>query len=106
MPTRLTVNGQPLSFAFPPELPLLWALRDGANLTAAKYACGTGECGACTVLVDGEATPACQLSLGQSEGRSVVTLEGLPADGTHPVQRAFIEQQAVLCGFCTPGMIM
>jgi aerobic-type carbon monoxide dehydrogenase small subunit (CoxS/CutS family) len=102
----LIVNGRPLEFKMDPQTPLLWALRDGANLTGAKYGCGVGDCGACTVIVDGEATHACQLTLAAAEGREVTTIEGLSRDGSHPIQRALVETQAIQCGFCTPGIVM
>ena len=103
----LTINGQPLDFRLDPQTPLLWALRDAANLTGTKYGCGTGECGACMVLVDGEALAACQLSLAEAEGRGVTTIEGLgSAEGPHPVQKALVAEQAIQCGFCTPGIAM
>jgi len=104
--STLTVNGRPLDFRMDPQTPLLWALRDGANLVGTKFGCGAGDCGACTVLVDGQAMRACQLSLAEAEGRAVTTIEGLSADGSHPVQRAMAEHQAVQCGFCTSGMVM
>jgi isoquinoline 1-oxidoreductase alpha subunit len=102
----LTVNNQPLEIKLESDTPLLWALRDGANLTGTKYGCGTGECGACIVIVDGQAMPSCTLSLGEAEGRSVTTIEGLSADRNHPVQQAFVAEQAMQCGFCTPGLVM
>ena len=104
--TSLTVNGQPLSFQLDPQTPLLWALRDGANLTGAKYACGEGSCGACNVLIDGEAVTSCTLSLAEVEGRSVTTIEGLSSDGSHPMQQAMVLEGAVQCGFCTPGIVL
>ncbi|MET3473384.1 isoquinoline 1-oxidoreductase alpha subunit [Novosphingobium sp. 1529] len=102
----LTINAQPLDIRLPDDTPLLWALRDAANLTGTKYGCGTGECGACTVMVDGQAMPSCTLSLGEAEGRSVTTIEGLSPDRNHPVQQAFAAEQAIQCGFCTPGLVM
>jgi isoquinoline 1-oxidoreductase alpha subunit len=87
-----------------PQTPLLWALRDATNLTGTKYGCGVGDCGACMVLVDGEAVRSCQLSLAEAEGRVVVTVEGLSRDGKHPVQQALVAEQAIQCGFCTPGI--
>ena len=102
----LTVNAQPLEIKLEADTPLLWALRDAANLTGTKYGCGTGECGACMVIVDGQAMPSCTLSLGEAEGRSVTTIEGLSADRNHPVQQAFVAEQAIQCGFCTPGLVM
>jgi isoquinoline 1-oxidoreductase alpha subunit len=102
----LTVNDHPLEFRMDPQTPLLWALRDGANLTGTKYGCGVGDCGACMVLVDGEAVRSCQLSLAEAEGRVVTTIEGLSRDGKHPVQQALVATQAIQCGFCTPGIAM
>ncbi|CAM4258143.1 Isoquinoline 1-oxidoreductase alpha subunit [Novosphingobium lubricantis] len=103
---RLTVNNQPVQYRLDDDTPLLWALRDAANLTGTKYGCGTGECGACTVIVDGQAMPSCTLLLGEAEGRSVTTIEGLSADRSHPVQQAMVAEQAIQCGFCTPGIVM
>ena len=103
---RLTVNNQPVQYRLEDDTPLLWALRDGANLTGTKYGCGTGECGACLVIVDGQAMPSCTLLLGEAEGRNVTTIEGLSSDRSHPVQRALVAEQAIQCGFCTPGIVM
>ena len=103
---RLTVNNQPVEFHLGADVPLLSALRDAANLTGTKYGCGTGECGACMVIVDGQAMPSCTLSLGEAEGRGVTTIEGLSPDRNHPVQQAFIAEQAIQCGFCTPGLVI
>ena len=100
----LTVNERPLAFDMDPQTPLLWALRDGANLTGTKYGCGAGDCGACMVLVDGEAVQSCQISLAEAEGRTVTTIEGLSPDRSHPVQQALVADQAIQCGFCTPGI--
>jgi isoquinoline 1-oxidoreductase alpha subunit len=102
--SRLTVNGQPVEFRMDPQTPLLWALRDGANLTGTKYGCGVGDCGACMVLVDGEAVKSCLLSLAEAEGRFVTTIEALSRDRSHPVQQALVAEQAIQCGFCTPGI--
>lgn len=104
--TRLTVNDRPVQFRMDPETPLLFALRDAANLTGTKYGCGTGECGACTVIVDGEALPSCTLTIAEAEGRFVTTIEALSPDRGHPVQQAFVAEQAIQCGFCTPGFVM
>ncbi len=101
---RLTVNGRPVEFKLDPETPLLWALRDAANLTGTKYGCGVGDCGACMVLIDGEALRSCLVTLAEVEGRSVTTIEGLSADRSHPVQQALVAEQAIQCGFCTPGI--
>ncbi len=100
----LTVNDRPLDFRMDPQTPLLWALRDAANLTGTKYGCGAGDCGACMVLVDGEAMRSCMISLAEAEGRFVTTIEGLSKDRSHPVQQALITEQAIQCGFCTPGI--
>jgi len=100
----LTVNARPLRFDLDPSTPLLWALRDAANLTGTKYGCGTGDCGACMVLVDGEALRSCLITLGEAEGRVVTTIEGLSRDRSHPVQQALVAEQAIQCGFCTPGI--
>ena len=100
----LTVNGRALDFALDPDTPLLWVLRDAANLTGTKYGCGNGDCGACMVLVDGEALRSCLVSLAEAEGRVVITIEGLSRDRSHPVQQALVAEQAIQCGFCTPGI--
>ena len=102
--SRLTINERPLAFDMDPQTPLLWALRDGANLTGTKYGCGAGDCGACMVLVDGEALPSCLITLAEAEGRVVTTIEGLSPDRSHPVQQALVAEQAIQCGFCTPGI--
>lgn len=102
--TRLTVNDRPLEFRLDPATPLLWALRDGANLTGTKYGCGEGDCGACMVLIDGAALRSCLVTLAEAEGREVTTIEGLSVDRSHPVQQALVAEQAIQCGFCTPGI--
>jgi aerobic-type carbon monoxide dehydrogenase small subunit (CoxS/CutS family) len=104
--TDLVVNGRPLRIAMDGAMPLLWALRDGANLTGTKYGCGNGDCGACTVLVDGVAVRSCLVALDEAEGREIVTIEGLSRDRSHPVQQALVAQAAIQCGFCTPGIAM
>ncbi len=101
---KLTVNSRPLEFAMDPQTPLLWALRDAANLTGTKFGCGVGDCGACMVLVDGEALRSCLITLAECEGRFVTTVEGLSPDRSHPVQQALVAEQAIQCGFCTPGI--
>ena len=104
--TRLTLNGQGVEYKLEPDTPLLWALRDASNLTGTKYACDSRDCGACTVIVDGRAVTSCGVTLRQLEGAAVTTIEGLSADGTHPVQQAWIAEQATMCGYCEPGFIM
>jgi aerobic-type carbon monoxide dehydrogenase small subunit (CoxS/CutS family) len=102
--TDLTVNDRPVRFDMDPQTPLLWALRDAANLTGTKYGCGTGDCGACMVLVDGSALRSCLVTLAEAEGRIVITIEGLSRDRSHPVQQALVAEQAIQCGFCTSGI--
>ncbi len=104
--TRFTVNDRPVHYRMDPETPLLWALRDASNLTGAKYGCGTGDCGACTVEVDGEAVRSCRISIGECEGRFVTTIEALSTDRSHPVQQAWVAENLPQCGYCQPGMIM
>jgi isoquinoline 1-oxidoreductase alpha subunit len=106
MPIEITVNGQPLSLEADPDMPLLWALRDLAGLTGTKYACGKALCGACTVHVDGEPVRSCVLPLSAAAGSSVTTIEGLSADGSHPVQVAWRELNVPQCGYCQSGQIM
>jgi isoquinoline 1-oxidoreductase alpha subunit len=102
----LTVNDRPVEFRMDPQTPLLWGLRDAANLTGTKYGCGVGDCGACMVLVDGEAMRACLITLAEAEGRFVTTIEGLSRTRAHPVQQALVAEQAIQCGFCTPGIVI
>lgn len=104
--TKLTVNDRPIEYRMDPATPLLWALRDASNLTGTKYGCGNGDCGACMVIVDGEAIRSCLVTLSEVEGRFVTTIEALSRDRSHPVQQAFVAEQAVQCGFCTPGMVI
>jgi isoquinoline 1-oxidoreductase alpha subunit len=104
--TSMTVNGKPMRFLMDPDTPLLWALRDAANLTGTKYGCGEGDCGACMVHVDGEALRSCLITIAEAEGRFITTIEGLSRDRSHPVQQAMVAEQAIQCGFCTPGIVM
>jgi len=104
--TKFTVNDRPVQYRMDPETPLLWALRDASNLTGTKYGCGNGDCGACMVEIDGEAIRSCLVTISEVEGRFVTTIEALSRDRSHPVQQAFVAEQAVQCGFCTSGMIM
>ena len=104
---RLKVNGIQAEVAVEPHRTLLDVLRDELALTGAKEGCGTGDCGACTVLLDGEAVPSCLVLAVDAEGRDVLTIEGLGMDGVlHPLQQAFIDHWAIQCGFCTPGMVL
>jgi nicotinate dehydrogenase subunit A len=103
----LRVNGQRHDIDADPETPLLYILRDDLQLNGAKYGCGLGQCGACTVIVDGEAAFSCLVPLLLLEGKEITTLEGLGTSGNPgPMQRAFIDEQAAQCGFCIPGMMM
>jgi isoquinoline 1-oxidoreductase subunit alpha len=104
--TKFTVNERPVQYRMDPQTPLLWALRDASNLTGTKFGCGTGDCGACMVDIDGEAIRSCLVTIKEAEGRFVTTIEGLSRDRSHPVQQAFVAAGAVQCGFCTPGMVM
>jgi isoquinoline 1-oxidoreductase alpha subunit len=104
--TGMTVNGKPLRFLMDPDTPLLWALRDAANLTGTKFGCGEGDCGACMVHVDGEALRSCLITIAEAEGRFITTIEGLSRDRSHPVQQAMVAEQAIQCGYCTPGIVM
>ncbi|MBV9085290.1 MAG: (2Fe-2S)-binding protein [Acidobacteriaceae bacterium] len=103
----LVVNGVRSTVSVDPERPLLWVLRNELNLTGAKYGCGEGQCGACTVLVDGVAQRSCIMPVRTAAGKEITTIEGL-ADGDrlHPVQQSFIDCDAMQCGYCTPGMIV
>ena len=104
---ELTVNGTPRSVEITPSMRLLDMLRNVLGLTSVKEGCSEGECGACTVLLDGKAATSCTVLAVQARGKSVVTIEGLSSDGAlHPIQQAFIDHDAIQCGFCTPGMIM
>ena len=105
--THLQINGAPREVAADRERSLLSVLRDDLLLTGCKYGCGEGECGACTVLVDGQAVRSCITSLGDCAGKRITTVEGLAPEGKlHPVQQAFVEAGAMQCGYCTTGMIM
>jgi len=104
--TQFTVNQQPVRYKMEPTTPLLWALRDASNLTGTKYGCGTGDCGACTVDVDGRAVRSCQVTIAGVEGSYVTTIEGLSRDRSHPVQQAWAAEGVTQCGYCEPGFIM
>jgi isoquinoline 1-oxidoreductase alpha subunit len=101
------LNGNPITLDVPPEMPLLWAIREKAGLTGTKFGCGIGACGACTVHLDGAPVRSCSLPAGSAAGRSVTTIEGLAGpDGLHPVQAAWISEQVPQCGYCQSGIIM
>ena len=104
---RLQINGRDQRVDVPPSEPLLTVLRTELGLTGAKYGCGEGQCGACTVLVDGQAVRSCVSPVSTLQGKRITTIEGLAAPGAlHPVQQAFAELDAMQCGYCTAGMIM
>lgn len=103
---KLTVNGVEHDVDATPDMPLLWVLRDLIGLTGTKYGCGMAQCGACTVHIDGQPTRSCVLPVSAVAGRAVTTIEGLSADGSHPVQRAWAELDVVQCGYCQSGQIM
>ena len=104
---KLKVNGAVREVNAVAERPLLSVLRDELELTGAKYGCGEGECGACTVLIDGKATRSCRLKAGGLEGKEITTIEGItPQEKLHPVQQAFLDADAMQCGYCTCGMIV
>lgn len=104
---KLNVNGKVHEVAAEADTPLLYVLRDDLGLNGAKYGCGLGQCGACTVIIDGEAVFSCVTPIHVLEGKRITTLEGLgSAEKPGPVQRAFVEEQAAQCGFCIPGMVM
>ncbi|GIK24565.1 MAG: (2Fe-2S)-binding protein [Betaproteobacteria bacterium] len=103
---KLNVNGRVREADVEPEMPLLWVLRDHLNLTGAKYGCGIGVCGACTVLVDGAAVRACAVTAAEAVGKRIVTIEGLSEKGLHRVQQAWIEHEVPQCGYCQTGMIL
>jgi aerobic-type carbon monoxide dehydrogenase small subunit (CoxS/CutS family) len=104
---RLSVNGKARSVDTEPQRPLLEVLREDLGLTGTKYGCGEGQCGSCTVLLDGKPAVSCITTVGAAEGHKIVTIEGLAEGGTlHPVQQAFLDEGAVQCGYCTPGMVL
>jgi aerobic-type carbon monoxide dehydrogenase small subunit (CoxS/CutS family) len=102
----LRVNARDRELEASADMPLLWALRDRLGLTGTKFGCGVGVCGACTVLLDGDPVRSCQVPLALAAGHRVTTIEGLSRDGSHPCQRAWIEEDVAQCGYCQPGMIM
>lgn len=103
---RFTLNGNNYEFSGADDTPLLWVLRDSAGLTGTKYGCGTGQCRACTVHIDGRARRACVTSAKDAASRTVTTIEGLSRDASHPVQKAWRETNVAQCGYCQSGQIM
>ena len=106
MPVSLKVNGKAVTVDVAPDTPLLWVLRDHLDLRGTKFGCGVGQCGACTVHRDGVAVRSCQAKISDMAGRSITTIEGLSADGTHALQRAWEELDVPQCGYCQAGQIM
>jgi len=104
--TSLTVNGKRQTVTAHPDTPLLWVLREHIKLTGTKFGCGVGQCGACTVHIDGQATFSCLRPISTLEGASVTTIEGLSKDSNHPLQKAWVAEQAPQCGYCQSGQIM
>ena len=102
----ISINGQNKTADVDPKTPLLWVLRDVFGLTGTKYGCGIGQCGACTVILDGDAVRSCQTVVSRAAGKQVTTIEGLSKDRSHAVQRAWIEEQGPQCGYCQSGQIM
>jgi isoquinoline 1-oxidoreductase alpha subunit len=103
---NLTINGQSYFADAPPGTPLLWVIREDLRLTGTKYGCGIGLCGACTVHINGQAVRSCSITVGEVDGASITTIEGLNPANAHPVQQAWIEQQVPQCGYCQSGQIM
>jgi aerobic-type carbon monoxide dehydrogenase small subunit (CoxS/CutS family) len=103
---ELDINGRAYEVQAEAGMPLLWVLRDLLGLTGTKFSCGAGHCGACTVLIDGRPVRSCIVPIEGATQGSITTIEGLSPDGTHPVQRAWIEEQVTQCGFCQPGQIL
>jgi isoquinoline 1-oxidoreductase alpha subunit len=103
---ELIVNGRTHQVDVEPEMPLLWVLRDHLGLSGTKYGCGVAQCGACTVLIDGEPVLSCMMPVSSAAGRPIVTIEGLARDGVHRVQKAWIDHEVPQCGYCQSGMIL
>ena len=101
-----TVNGKQVDLSVDPEATLLWVLRERLKLTGTKYGCGMAMCGACTVHIDGQAMRSCVTKMQQIEGKRVTTIEGLSPDGSHPLQKAWVAEQVLQCGYCQSGQIM
>ncbi len=106
MPISFTLNGKATTVNVDPQMPLLWVLRDSLNMTGTKFGCGMALCGACTVHINGEAARSCITPISSIEGKKITTIEGLSADGSHPVQKAWIEEDVPQCGYCQSGQIM
>lgn len=103
---HLTINGKPYDVEADPDTPILWVLRDNLNLVGTKYGCGIGQCGACTIHLDGNAIRSCSMPVASLAGKSITTIEGLSGDGKHPLQEAWREHDVPQCGYCQAGQIM
>jgi aerobic-type carbon monoxide dehydrogenase small subunit (CoxS/CutS family) len=103
---KLNINGQERDIDMDPDTPLLWALRDGLQLTGTKYGCGIAQCGACVVLADGKPIRSCVTAISSLSGKQLVTIEGLSTDRSHPVQQAWIKEEVPQCGYCQSGQIL
>ena len=106
MPYKVTVNGQSKTVDVPADMPLLWVLRDVLNMKGTKFGCGIGACGACTVQIDGQARRACQTQISAVGNAKITTIEGLSSDGSHPLQKAWMELDVPQCGYCQAGQLM
>ena len=106
MPIMFTLNGNATTVNVDPQMPLLWVLRDTLNMTGTKFGCGMALCGACTAHINGEASRSCILPVSSVEGKKITTIEGLSTDGSHAVQKAWIEEDVPQCGYCQSGQIM
>jgi aerobic-type carbon monoxide dehydrogenase small subunit (CoxS/CutS family) len=106
MAIQFTLNGKPQVVDAPPAMPLLWVLRDSLGLTGTKFGCGMALCGACTVHLNGQPIRSCVMPVGSIAGKRITTIEGLSPDGSHPVQRAWVEADVPQCGYCQSGQIM
>ncbi len=101
---RLDINGKSYQVDVPPDVPLLWVIREHLKLTGTKFGCGIGMCGSCTVHIDGKAERSCQTPVGTAQGKKITTIEGLPED--HPIKKAWVHEEVPQCGYCQPGQIM
>src|SRR5437762_4788418 len=106
MPYKLTVNGQSKTVDVPPDMPLLWVLRDVLDMKGTKFGCGVGQCGACTVQINGTPARSCQRAVSRVQGMEVTTIEGLSPDGSHPLQKAWVDLDVPQCGYCQAGQLM
>jgi isoquinoline 1-oxidoreductase subunit alpha len=102
----LTINGTSHDVDVPDDMPLLWVIRDVVGMTGTKFGCGVAQCGACTVHLDGQPVRSCSTAVAQANGKQITTVEGLSADGSHPVQRAWVEHAVPQCGYCQSGQMM